>query len=93
VLAVLLADRLLRLDRQQPDRHRGRHLVAHPQRLREVQPGVQEDHVHPGATREARWASTPSAIELVTQNRGPNCSTAHSMTASAGAPSNVGCAA
>jgi hypothetical protein len=47
----------------------------------------------PGATREARWARTPSAIELVTQNLGPNCSTAHSITASAGAPSSVDCAA
>ena len=38
----------------------------------------------PGATVEARWASTASPIDEVTQNRSPNVATAHSMMCSAG---------
>src|SRR5690606_14341832 len=52
VLAVLLTDRLARLDREHPDRHALGDLVTYPKRLREVQPGVEEHHVdagcHPG---------------------------------------------
>src|SRR5690606_79063 len=45
VLAVLLTDRLARLDREHPDRHALGDLVTYPKRLREVQPGVEEHHV------------------------------------------------
>src|SRR6476660_189411 len=41
----------------------------------------------PGATRETRWVSTASAIELVTQNRGPKVSTAQRTISSADASS------
>ena len=41
----------------------------------------------PGATVEARWASTASPIDEVTQNRSPKVATAHSMMCSAGASS------
>ena len=41
----------------------------------------------PGATFEARWASTASPIEEVIANRSPNVATAHSMITSAGASS------
>ena len=41
----------------------------------------------PGATVPARWASTASPIEEVTQKRSPKVATAHSMMCSAGASS------
>src|SRR6476620_7779404 len=41
----------------------------------------------PGATFEARWASTASPIEDVIANRSPKVATAHSMITSAGASS------
>jgi hypothetical protein len=41
----------------------------------------------PGTTEDTTWVSTASANELVTQNRSPNVSAAHSMIFCAGARS------